>query len=236
MNNLFPSVPPLPVYVTKGGSGQVEVIDVRQGNEDDTLTESEESGGIPSVYTDQDDSPLSDDMQTMLSVREATDEQLTKAHEVVLNEHPFHQIISRVSLIARVKLAPKIKAGEFDEPIKTFFKELIGLPSCYNKRKGNYLHCACVKEIFDLDRSVSYLANVVTMTKKEQDAVFKELINSRHHRSACYNLCIGISKSNGYSFFLCLNSFLNMIAIGKKRFKSLNETRHIPGGNVHKNT
>jgi hypothetical protein len=27
-----------------------------------------------------------------------------------------------------------------------------------------------------------------------------------------------------------------MIAIGKKRFKSLNETRHIPGGNVHKNT
>jgi hypothetical protein len=72
------------------------VIDVRQGNDDDTLTESEESGGTPSVYTDQDDSLLSDDMQTMFSVREATDEQLTKAHEVVLNEHPFHQIRSRV--------------------------------------------------------------------------------------------------------------------------------------------
>jgi hypothetical protein len=29
---------------------------------------------------------------------------------------------------------------------------------------------------------------------------------------------------------------LNLIAIGKNRLKSLNETRHIPGGNVHKNT
>jgi hypothetical protein len=68
------------------------VIDVRQGNDDDTLTESEESGGTPSVYTDQDDSLLSDDMHTMFSVHEATDVQFMKAHEVVLNEHPFHQI------------------------------------------------------------------------------------------------------------------------------------------------
>jgi hypothetical protein len=141
-----------------------------------------------------------------------------------------------VSLIARLKSAPKIKAGEFDEPIKTFLKELIGSPSCYTKRKGHYVNCACVKEIFDLDRAVSYLANVATMTKKDQDALFKELINSRRHRSTGYNLRIGINKSNGYSFDLCLNSFLNMIAIGKKRFKSLNETHHIPGGNFHKNT
>jgi hypothetical protein len=212
------------------------VIDVRQGNDDDTLTELEERGGTPSVYTDQDDSLLSDDMQTMFSVREATDEQLTKAHELVLNEHPFHHIRSRISLIASVKSAPNVKAGEFDEPIKTFLKELIGLSSCYNKRKGNYVHCACVKETVDLDRALSYLANVVTTTKKEQYALFKELINSRRHRSAGYSLRIGVSKSNGYSFDLCLNSFLNIIAIGKKRFKSLNETRHIPDGNVHKNT
>jgi hypothetical protein len=33
----------------------------------------------------------------MFSVRVATDEQLTKAREVVLNEHPFHQIRSRVT-------------------------------------------------------------------------------------------------------------------------------------------
>jgi hypothetical protein len=90
MNNIFPSLPPLSVYVPTGGSGRVEVIDVRQENDNDTLTESDDSGGTPSVYTDQDYSLLSDDMQTMLSVRETTNEQLTKTHEVVLNEHPFY--------------------------------------------------------------------------------------------------------------------------------------------------
>jgi hypothetical protein len=117
------------------------VIDNRQENDDDTLIESEESGGTPSVYTDQYDSLLLDDMQTMFSVCEATAEKLTKAHEVVLNEHPFHQVRSRVSLIARVNSSPKIKASEFDEPIKTFLKELIVLPSCYSNRKGHYVHC-----------------------------------------------------------------------------------------------
>jgi hypothetical protein len=38
MNNLFPSLPPLPVYVPTGGSGRVEVIDVRQDNDDDVNT------------------------------------------------------------------------------------------------------------------------------------------------------------------------------------------------------
>jgi hypothetical protein len=47
MNNLFPSLPSLSVYVPTGGSGRVKVIDVRQGNDDDTLTESEESRGTP---------------------------------------------------------------------------------------------------------------------------------------------------------------------------------------------
>jgi hypothetical protein len=219
MNNLFPSLPPFPVYVPTGGSGRVEVIDVRQDNDDDTLTESDESGGTPTVYTDQYDSLLLDDTQTIFSVREATDEQLTKANDVVLNKHPFHQIRSRFSLIACVKLPPKIKAGEFDGPIKTFLKELIGLPLCYNKRKGHYVYCTCVKEIFDLDRAVPYLANVATMTKKEQDAPLKELINLCRHCAAGYNLRIGINKSNGYSFGLCLNSFLNLIAIGKNRVK-----------------
>jgi hypothetical protein len=129
------------------------------------------------VYTDQYDSLLSHDTQTMFSVREATDEQLTKAHEVVLNEHPFHHIRSRVPLIARVKSAPKIKAGEFDgvRVRVIFLKELIDLPSCYNKRNGHYVHCACVKEIVDLDRAVSYLANVATMTKTEKDALLRSL-------------------------------------------------------------
>jgi hypothetical protein len=136
------------------------------------------------MYNDQDDSLLSDDTQTMLLARETTDEQLRKAHEVVLKEHPFNQIRSRVSLIARVRSAPKIKDGYFDEAIKTFLKDLIGLPSCYNKRRGHSFHCACVIEIVDLERAVSYLANVATMIKKEKYALYKELINSCLHCSA----------------------------------------------------
>jgi hypothetical protein len=76
MNNLFLSLPPLPVYVPTGGIGRVEVIDDKQDNDDDTLTESEESGGTPSVCTDQYDRLLLDDMQTIFLVHEATDEQL----------------------------------------------------------------------------------------------------------------------------------------------------------------
>jgi hypothetical protein len=155
MNNLFQTLPPLPVYVSMGGSVQVEVVDVRKDNYDDTLNDSEESGGTPSVYIDQDDSLLTDDMQTIISVREVTDELLMKAHEVVLNEHPFHQIMSRVSLIARVKSPPpKIKAGGFYGPIKTFLKELIGLTLCCIKRKGHCLHRVCVKDNVELDLAV----------------------------------------------------------------------------------
>jgi hypothetical protein len=157
------------------------VIDDRQENDYDTLTKSEDIGGNPSVYTDRDDStegsPLSDDMQTMFLVREATDEHLTKAHEVDLNEHSFHQIRSIFSLTVHVKSASKINAGEVDEPIKTFLRELTDLPSCYNKRNGYCVQCTCTKKIADLDRAVDYIPKVATMTKKEQDALFIDLIN-----------------------------------------------------------
>jgi hypothetical protein len=91
------------------------------------------------------------------------------------------------------------------------------------------------KRLFTLALDFAYLANAATMAKKEQDGLFKEQINLRLHHSTGYKLLISIIKSNWYSFDLCLNSFLNLIVIGKKRFKSLNETHHILGGNVHKN-
>jgi hypothetical protein len=47
---------------------------------------------------------------------------------------------------------------------------------------------------------------------------------------------IGHDIGNGYSFYLCRNSFLNVLIIVKKRYKTLKETRFIPGANLHKNT
>jgi hypothetical protein len=87
-----------------------------------------------------------------------------------------------------------------------------------------------------LDQDVVYLAAVAQMKKKEQDALYKELINGRRHRSAGCNLRIGHATGNGYCFYLCRNSFLNVLGIGKKRYKTLKETSFIPGANLHKNT
>jgi hypothetical protein len=74
------------------------------------------------------------------------------------------------------------------------------------------------------------------MKKKVQDALYKDLINGRRHRSAGYTLWIGHDIGNVYFFYLCRNSLLNVLSIGKKRNKTLKETRFIPGANLHKNT
>jgi hypothetical protein len=73
------------------------------------------------------------------------------------------------------------------------------------------------------------------MNKKDQDALYKELINGHHNRSRGYNLRSGDAKRTGYSMDLCMNSFLNLIAIGRKRFTNLSMTRFLPGKNNHKN-
>jgi hypothetical protein len=73
------------------------------------------------------------------------------------------------------------------------------------------------------------------MTKKEQDALYKELINGRHNRSCGYNIRIGNDKTNGYSMDICMNSFLNLVAIGRKRFTNLSMTRFLPDKNKHNN-
>jgi hypothetical protein len=69
------------------------------------------------------------------------------------------------------------------------------------------------------------------MNKKEKSALYKELLNGRHNRLRGYNLRIGNNKTND----LCMNSFLNLVAIGRKRFTNLSMTRFLPGKNKHKN-
>jgi hypothetical protein len=53
--------------------------------------------------------------------------------------------------------------------------------------------------------------------------------------SAGYNLRIGSDKDNGHSLDLCLNSFLNLVAIGQTRHAKLDTTRFLPGKNTHSN-
>jgi hypothetical protein len=135
-----------------------------------------------------------------------------------------------------VKSCVDVDKAACEHEIRHFLTNLIALPSCYNKRKQNFVKFSCIKLLENQYCAVVYLTTVATMTKKQQHALFKELINGRRHRSAGYNIRIGDDKIKGHRFYVCLKSFLNLMALGKKRFRKLNETRLVPGANVHKNT
>jgi hypothetical protein len=111
-----------------------------------------------------------------------------------------------------VKSCIDVDEAACEHDIRHFLTNLISLPSCYNKRKLNFVKCSCIKRLENQDRTVVYLTTVAPMTKKQQDALFKELTNGRRHRSAGYNTHIGGDKIKGHSFYVCLNSFMNLMA------------------------
>jgi hypothetical protein len=85
-----------------------------------------------------------------------------------------------------------------------------------------------------LDQADAYIAAVAQMKKREQDALYMELVNGGRQRSAGYNLRIGNDVANGCCFYLCRNDFLNDMCIGKKRYATLKAANFIPGVNLHK--
>jgi hypothetical protein len=148
-------------------------------------------------------------------------------------KHPFNQVKKIVSSMHRVNMCIDVDKSAFEHDIRHFLTNYIVLASCYNKKNQNFVKCSCIKRIDNQDRVVVYLTTVAATMKKQQDALFKELINERRHRSARYKTHIGDNKSKGHILYVCLNSFMNIMALEKKRFKNLNETRLVPG--VHKN-
>jgi hypothetical protein len=82
----------------------------------------------------------------------------------------------------------------FDEThkeIREFLVALKALPSCYSKKHREYLNCNCTNKLQGLDHAAAYLTTVAAMGKKEQDALYKELINRRRIVAHGYNLLIG---------------------------------------------
>jgi hypothetical protein len=75
-----------------------------------------------------------------------------------------------------------------------------------------------------------------SMSKQDQDMVYKELGNARVKRTTGYNLRMGKCKMNGFTFNVCRNSFVNVLNLSDERIKTINETRLDPGPNVHRNT
>jgi hypothetical protein len=85
------------------------------------------------------------------------------------------------------------------------------------------------------DHAVVYLSGVASLRKRDQDTLYKELINGRHHRSVRYNLRIVDDKNKFHCLRVFRNTFLNIMLIGKRRHAMLRETHFIPGANLNKN-
>jgi hypothetical protein len=73
------------------------------------------------------------------------------------------------------------------------------------------------------------------MMKKEQDVLYKELINGRQNRSRGYTIRLRNIKADILSVNLCMHSFLNLFEIVRKRFNNLSKNRFLPGKNKHNN-
>jgi hypothetical protein len=66
--------------------------------------------------------------------------------------------------------------------------------------------------------------------------VYNELLNAHVTRTTGYNLRMGKSKRNGFTFNVRQNSFVNVLNLSDERIATIYETRLDPGPNVHKNT
>jgi hypothetical protein len=149
----------------------------------------------------------------------------------------YYQVKTPVSRMSRVYKCAKLDNTNCIVTIKTFLTKMIDLPSCYTTRKYHFMKCGCVKRLQNLEQdSTLNLSTMALMANKQQDTIFKDLSNGWYHHYSGYNLRVGGDKNKCYSFNLCMDCFLNILYVGRRIFKMLNETRLIPGANAHQNT
>jgi hypothetical protein len=211
-------------------------------DDDDELTSvgnpSQES--FCSLFSPGEDSDPDEDgsKQSMFSFRDATEEEKEAARGLFIFNHPFKKVRSVVSKAARMKKNAEngVDFDATDKEIREFLVALKALPSCYSKKHREYLNCNCTNKLQGIDHAAAYLTTVAAMGKKGQDALYKDLINGRRRVAHGYNLRIGDDMATGYSLFLCRNSFLNILGVGKTRYTNLQATRFTPGMNTHKNS
>jgi hypothetical protein len=179
-------------------------------------------------------------MRGLYSMLDASDEDVERAKRRVMHvHHPFLPVKAAVSKNCRIKKSKHKLSVDEDAvriTIKAFLEDLTSLPSCFNRHKCHFTKCGCIRKIKDeYAHADEYMLAVAFMTNKEQDALYKELVNGRHNCSRGYNLRICNGKRTGYRMYLCMKWFLNLFAIGRKRFTNLSMTRLLPGENKHKN-
>jgi hypothetical protein len=93
-------------------------------------------------------SPESEESKAQIySIREASEEEINIAKELLLHSHPFNQVKHTVSMNARLKKKVVIDSNMLGIDIKAFLLQLQDLPSCFNKTMQKYVKCSCVKKL-----------------------------------------------------------------------------------------
>jgi hypothetical protein len=154
----------------------------------------------------------------------------------LLQVHPFIVVREAVSLEKRHNCAHLPEKEDHAPRIKTFVEKLVTMLSCFNRQNRSFTNCSCLKVVEDFDAATDELWIVASLSKNEQEPYYKEWINGREMtklgRAQGYSLCIGAKKSCVY---LCRNSFMNLLNLGRKRWPRLISTRPIFGKHKHKN-
>jgi hypothetical protein len=143
----------------------------------------------------------------------------------LFDQHSLRSIAKDVAEANRFKQVVPPKKEEQAPAIKSFMKKLGGFPSCYNKKCRLFTNCMCLKALEDYDVSTNELWILASMSKKEQEPLYKYWINDRYHTSAGlsqgYGLRIGLDKKRQV---FCRNSFMNLLNLGPVRWTTLNTT------------
>jgi hypothetical protein len=181
------SPPPLPIVEARAQANVNDLQDDMDLEHDDELglhddLEDESTPGQDSGM----DSPHSLGSNSVYSFCEESEGNIQDAKDLLLHCHPFNKVLRMITKISRVKKTADlvVDKAQFERSIREFLTKFKDLPSCYNKTERQYIKCNCLSKLQGLDQAVVYLAAVAQMKNKEQDAMYKELINGRRHRSA----------------------------------------------------
>jgi hypothetical protein len=236
----------------------LEILDTEVGQELDSFASEElELECIDSQYSDGQSSPSlsgsgsvsasgsgsggrsTKSRNSLFGHREAEDNEVDLDISI-LADHPFKTTKTEISknsrLVSKGGSNFHLNESEWGDPVCQFIKALSGLSSCFNKKSRFFVKCTCLSKLKRFDRAQLYLFCMVSMSKRDQYMVNKELINARMTRTTGYNLWMGKSKRNGFTFNVCRYSFVNVLNLSDERIKTINEMRLYPGPNVHRNT
>jgi hypothetical protein len=119
---------------------------------------------------------------SLYSLCDVPENEVERAKDLLAHGHPFTRVKTVVSKNLRVKKKEsKINLDEDEDALKALLRQfrasLTLLLSCFNKRKGHFIKCGCINKLQHHCHAIDDLITVALMTKKEQDDLYKELIN-----------------------------------------------------------